>query len=210
MRFNPLKIIIITALLILPGGCAHTESAKFYVLNSLTGSNAVIKPEAGHNKLTLGIGPINLPEYLDRPQIMTRTGGNELEYTEFHQWAEPLKDNFARVLGENLSVLMDTNRIHQFPWRRSAEIDYQLTVDVINFDGNLEGNSVLTVRWTLYGKDRDKALILQKSTFKQAATGKDYQAMVSALNKTLEQFSRDVENAIHSLISPQSLVSPQT
>lgn len=204
LRFNRLKTFGMVVLLIWQWGCAHTESAKFYVLNSLTASNAENKAEANHNKITLGIGPINLPEYLDRPQIMTRTGGNELEYTEFHQWAEPLKDNFARVLGENLSVLMDTNRIHQFPWRRSAEINYQLSVDVINFDGNLEGESVLTVRWTLYGKDRDKALIIQKSTFKQAATGKNYQDMVFALNKTLELFSRVVENAIHSLTSPQT------
>lgn len=192
------------ALLIWQWGCAHTESAKFYVLNSLTGSHSETKTEEIRPKAVLGIGPINLPEYLDRPQIMTRTGGNELEYTEFHQWAEPLKDNFARVLGENLSVLIETNQIHQFPWRRSAEIDYQLKVDVINFDGNLEGDSVLTVRWTLYGKDPDKALILKKSTFRQTTSGKDFEAMVSALNQTLEQFSRVVEKAIHSLASPQT------
>jgi len=125
-------------------------------------------------------------------------------FSLFHQWAEPLKDNFSRVLGENLSVLIDTNRIYKFPWRRSAEIDYQLKVDVINFDGNLEGDSVLTVRWTLYGKDREKPLILEKSTFKQTTTGKNYEAMVSALNQTLEQFSRVVEKALDSLISPKA------
>ena len=204
LRCNQLQIIIVTVLLVWQWGCGHTESAKFYVLNSLTGSSAEIKTVESHTKLVLGIGPINLPEYLDRPQIMIRTGGNELEFTEFHQWAEPLKDNFARVLGENLSVLLDTNRIHQFPWRRSAEIDYQLKVDVINFDGNLEGESVLTVRWTLYGKGPEKVLFQKKSTFKQAATGKDYGAMVSALNKTLEQFCGVVEKTIHSLITPRS------
>lgn len=203
LGFNQLKTFVVIALLIWQWGCAHTESAKFYVLNSLPPSDSEIRTEEKRTNVVLGIGPINFPEYLDRPQIMTRTGGNELDYTEFHQWAEPLKDNFSRVLGENLSVLIDTNRIYKFPWRRSAEIDYQLKVDVINFDGNLEGDSVLTVRWTLYGKDRDKPLILEKSTFKQTTTGKDYEAMVSALNQILEQFSRVVEKALHSLISPK-------
>ena len=201
--FHLLKKFILIVLL-LQFGCAHSQSAKFYVLNSLTDSPMENKTERFPNTIVLGIGPINLPEYLDRPQIMTRTGGNELKYTEFHQWAEPLKDNFARVLGENLSVLIDTNRIHQFPWRRSADIDYQLKVDVINFDGNLEGDSVLNVRWSLHGKDGGKALVIQKSAFKQAPTGRDYQAMVSAMNKTLEQFSRVVEDAIHSLMSRPS------
>lgn len=194
---------IVIVLLVGQWGCAHTESAKFYILNSMAGTPSEIQTEENKLKVVLGIGPIKLPEYLDRPQIMSRTGGNELEYTEFHQWAEPLKDNFARVLGENLSVLIPTNQIYLFPWRRSAGIDYQLEVDVISFEGSLEGDSVLTVRWTLYGKDRDKALILEKSTFKQTATGKDYEAMVSALNQTLEQFSRVIEKAIHSFISPQ-------
>jgi len=204
LGFNQLKTFIVTALLIWQWGCAHTESAKFYVLNSLTAADSEIRKEENHAKVVLGIGPINLPEYLDRPQIMSRTGGNELEYTEFHRWAEPLKDNFARVLGENLSVLIDTNRIYQFPWRRSVGIDYQLEVDVINFEGSLGGDSFLTVRWTLYGKDRGKALILKKSTFKQTATGKDYEAMVSALNQSLDQFSRVVEKAIQSLMSPKT------
>jgi uncharacterized lipoprotein YmbA len=194
----------VIVLLVGQWGCAHTESAKFYVLNSLAGNPSEVQTEENKLKVVLGIGPIKLPEYLDRPQIMSRTGGNKLEYTEFHQWAEPLKDNFARVLGENLSVLIPTNQIHLYPWRRSAGIDYQLEVDVISFEGSLEGDSVLTVRWTLYGKDRDKALILEKSTFKQTATGKDYEAMVSALNQTLEQFSRVVDKAIHSFIIPQT------
>lgn len=203
-KHNPLKIIGLVVLLMWQWGCAHTESAKFYVLNSLTETASEKITEKNHSKVVLGIGPINLPEYLDRPQIMTRTGGNELEYTEFHLWAEPLKDNLARVLGENLSVLIDTNQIHQFPWRRSAKIDYQLKVDVITFDGNLEGDSVLTVRWALHGKDQDKALRVEKSTFKQTTTGKDFEAMVSALNQTLEQFSRVVEKAIASLVLPQT------
>ena len=67
LRCNQLQKIIVTVLFLWQWGCGHTESAKFYVLNSLTGSSAEIKTEESHTKLVLGIGPINLPEYLDRP-----------------------------------------------------------------------------------------------------------------------------------------------
>jgi len=204
LRFIHVKVFCAVVLLIWQWSCAHTESARFYVLNSLPGVHSENTMKENPAKVVLGIGPIKLPEYLDRPQIMSRSGGNELEYTEFHQWAEPLKDNFARVLGENLSVLIPTNRIYFFPWKRSAGIDFQLEVDVIRFEGSLEGDSFFTVRWTLYGKDRSQPLLLEKSTFRQTPAGKDYEAMVSALNQTLEQFSRVVAKAIHSFISPQT------
>jgi hypothetical protein len=42
---------------------------------------------------------------------------NELQSDTFSQWAEPLETNFARVLAENLSVLLTTERVAVYPWQ---------------------------------------------------------------------------------------------
>ena len=197
-----MKPALILVLLFYAFGCAaHTDPSRFYVLNAITDPQPAGPGE--RTGVVLGIGPIQLPEYLDRPQIMTRNSENELEYTEFHHWAEPLKDNFSRVLGENLSVLVPTNRIFYFPWRRSAGINFHVAVDVIRFEGTLGGNSLLTVRWTLYGMDereREQVLAMKKSTFQAAAQGEDYNATVAALNQTLEQFSREVSQTLRAAL----------
>jgi uncharacterized lipoprotein YmbA len=58
--------------------------------------------------MSIGINPIVVPAYLDRPQIVTRIGANELEMAKFHCWAEPMEDSLGRVLAEDLSNLLFT------------------------------------------------------------------------------------------------------
>ena len=61
--------------------------------------------------LTIGVGPIRFPDYLDRPGIVTRSSGNTIEIAEFDLWAGSLKDDFMRILAENLSILLGTEKM---------------------------------------------------------------------------------------------------
>jgi uncharacterized lipoprotein YmbA len=157
----------------------------------------MITPQEGRR---IGIGPINLPEYLDRPQIVTRIGENEHQLDEFNQWAESLTFSIARVLGENLSILLATDNIFLFPWRGSTQIDYQVKVGVIRFTGTPGGNAVLDVLWTIYkGNDAKELIDMKKSSFSQSTGGEGYEALVSAQNKMLEDFSREIAETIKAL-----------
>ncbi len=208
MHVTKTKLFLLGTLLALTVACAHTELSRFYVLNSLPAANG---QDAERDDVVLGIGPIVMPEYLDRPQILTRTEGNELDYTEFHKWAEPLKDNFSRVLGENLSVLIPTNRIFLFPWRRAAKVNHKVAADVIQFEGALGGKSTLAVRWTVYRLDdrgKETVLAMKKSVYEAQAAGADYNATVSALNQTLEAFSREVAQTLRAHIEPLTPAPP--
>ena len=117
--FRP-AVIILSALLIVLSGCASTAPSRFYVLNSLPSVETQVA--ADDQDVTIGIGPIQLPQYLDCPQIVTRIGPNELQLAEFDLWAEPLKDNVSRVLVANLSLLLGTESIAVFPWSNSMSI----------------------------------------------------------------------------------------
>ena len=72
-------------------GCATTQPTQFYLLSSLTKPDVLAKSKGGISDLSLGIGPINLPKYLARPQIVTRASRNKLTLAEFHKWAEQLE-----------------------------------------------------------------------------------------------------------------------
>ncbi len=177
-------------------GCASTGATRFYVLSSLSGASTETEASAADHDLVIGIGPIELPDYLDRPQIVTRASRNELRIAEFDQWAEPLKSSLSRVLAENLSNLLHTDRIVIFPWKRSTPVDYKVTVEVIRFDTGTDGQSVLVARWSVLEGDKRILLLSSKSSFSEPATALDYESIVSAMSKNITQLSNEVAAVI--------------
>ena len=130
-----------------------TQPSRFYLLATPPELERERSTDTAGRDLSVGVGPVVLPPYLDRPQIVTQASRHELDLAEFDQWAEPLEDNFTRVLAENLSVLLATDRIVVFPWRRSVLVDYQIAVNVIRFDA-VHGESMLVARWNVFGTGR--------------------------------------------------------
>lgn len=191
--------ISLAALLILCGCFARSQPTKFYLLQSTLGLQAgEVRSASGEMKI--GIGPIVLPEYLDRPQIVTRIGENEHQIDEFNQWAESLTFSIARVLGENLAILLSTDNLFLFPWRGSTQLDYQVKVGIIRFGGTPGGTAVLDVLWTIYkGNDAKELIDMKKSRFNLSMGGEGYESLVTAQNKMLEDFSREIAGVITAL-----------
>ena len=92
-------------------GCGTSQPSHFYLLRALSPASASDLSETKQSSLSIGLGPVTFPEYLNRPQIVTKAGAHEVELAEFHKWAEPLKENVVNVLQENLSGLLSTDRI---------------------------------------------------------------------------------------------------
>ena len=91
------------------GGCAGmSPPSNFYVLSTLPESAAGTQSDGDESKIEIGVGPVKLPEYLDRSQIITRISPNALKVAAFDRWAEPLKSSFPRILMENLATLLNT------------------------------------------------------------------------------------------------------
>ncbi len=189
--------VMLCSVLTVFGGCASsTKPSKFYVLSAIPESGPIAQTTTGESDILIGIGPITLPAYLNRSQIVTRTSENELNLAEFHLWAEPLKDSISRVLMESLSSMLNTNQIAIYPWRTSSRIAYQVTFDVIRFDVDFNGKAMLNVYWTIFGKEGEEALKTKKSVFSASAKSKDYKAMVAAQNQTLMEFSHEIASTI--------------
>ncbi len=192
-------VIIIGLNLLLIGGCGSSAPTRFYLLNSLSGPETGQLVSNSKDSMAIGIGPVTLSEYLNRPQIVTRSSQNELRLAEFDQWAEPLKENVSRVLAENLSAFLSTDSIAVLPWKKSEPIDYQVAVDLIRFEGKIGGNVLLNARWAILGENGKKVLLKKKSSFRKPVDKKEYEALVSAMNKALEDLSREIAETIKDL-----------
>jgi uncharacterized lipoprotein YmbA len=174
-------------------GCARSRPSKFYLLHPL--QEAAIEKQSAH-PLSIGVGPVNLPDYLDRQQIVIRINPGEVRLAEFERWAEPLKENFSRVLGENLSQLLTTDRIAIFPWTGAPHIDYRVIVEVLRFDG-APGNAVqLSARWSVIEEEGKKTLIEKKSEITIPAEGQEFGGLVAAQSKAVAALSQEIAAAV--------------
>jgi uncharacterized protein len=200
-------------LLLVLDGCGNSQPTRFYVLSTMTD-----KPAAAPGKGTaIGIGPITLPEYLNRPQIVTRISGNQLAVAEFDEWGGNLNDNIGRALASNVSTLLETDRVSLYPWQNEAPIEYQVTVDVVNFEQDVDGSSLLTAFWSVVDPRSGKVKLMRRSTYRDTGdTGQasttgytdmskgsgdtaPYAAIVAAMSRNLGVLSRDIANAISGL-----------
>ena len=180
---------------LLVGGCA-SQPSRFYLLSALANPDIASPGTSGQQGPTIGVGPVTLPRYLDRPQIATRTSPYELRLAEFDRWAEALDVNFSRVLAENLSLLIPTARVVMSPWPRAIPIDYQITVDVTHFLSQVGGESVLIADWILFKGEGQQVLMTGKSRFSASPAGPDYAATVAAMSQTVASLSREIATAI--------------
>jgi len=176
--------------------CASSPSSRFYMLNAMQEPPAAAQPPANEGAVSICVGPVLVPGYLDRLPVCVRDSGNEVRYAEFHRWAEPLEYGISRVLVENLSLLLGTARIDLFPWKSPAPVDYQVRILLIRFDGVPGGQAVLKARWSLAAAGQEKPVFETMTSIVEPVESKTYADLVKAQNRALEQLSRDIAAAI--------------
>ncbi|MBP2311272.1 putative lipoprotein YmbA [Azospirillum soli] len=140
-----------------------------------------------------------MPEYLDRPEIVSYAGPHELAANRDDRWAERLPANITRVLAENLSILLGSDRVDVLPSRRNDRHDYEVTVEFDRFEQTVSGDSVLEAHWTIQNGTTEKVLVREKTRLANRVPGSGYAPVVAAMNDNLTVLSRDIAAALEKL-----------
>jgi len=188
-RRLPFAIPLVLAA-VLAGACATTSSAmRFYLLSPIEGpttSSAALGDEL------VGVGPLQLPGYLDRPQLVVRQADGQLALREFDRWGEPLDALLTSTVTANLVRLTGSPRIVAFPLPARASADRRILGRVIRFDADSTGLAVLEVQWSIIDRSGEPLVPVRIDTYRAQAPGTDVVALVAALSDTLAQFSRQL------------------
>lgn len=193
-----LKLIALILLSILIGACSIgtvTEPSKYYILD------ARIEKTNSHqlSDLALGVGPISIPGYIDRPQIVTKTDTPELQIEEYARWAEPMDRMFTRALTQNLRILTDSQQIHSHPWSNASQLNYRLSAKVIKFENDINGDALLVVHWGIIDAANSSDIIVKHTMYNAFATGIDVSDRINALNETIAQFANNIVETLNDL-----------
>ena len=187
-----IQIWMIAAALLIVAGCGTTPPPTFYQLSE-TANTQLSGLERG---MVVGVGPVNVAPYLDRPQIVIRGVGHKLELSEFNRWVEPLADSIPRVIIINLSNELESTRVFKVPRRnKTIPLEFRIEIDIARFDGELGGDALLVARWTLHGR-QDKALLTKVSIIRESSGAEGFDALIAAQNRALQNLSQELVAAI--------------
>jgi uncharacterized protein len=173
------------------------DLSKFFIL---TADQSGFQPAgASLNHVTIGLGPVRLPAYLDRAEMVTRTEPNRLELSDTDKWAESLESNFRRVLAANLAARLVSAQIVQFPWYSTTRLDYKVEVSVDRFERDGSGNAHLSTRWTIRDGATNKLLAQRDSSFGESAKSSATADSVAAMSIDVEDLSVQIASEVRRL-----------
>jgi uncharacterized protein len=183
------------------GGCGtfspRPDSSRFFTLTAIAQPGSVTtRASSNPAGVSIGIGPIRLPGYLDRQEIVTRVSQNRIDLSEYDRWAERLETNFTRVLAQNLSVLLNTDQLVFYPWELNRKPNYQVTIEMLRFELNTRGEVQLSARWEILDTNKRTQLQTGESGITRQPTAQSTDASVAALSEALGDLSREIANAV--------------
>jgi uncharacterized lipoprotein YmbA len=194
-------ILVAVVLAFVPSACALLEPlpdpSRFYVLASM--ETADLAPDRPLRGVTLGIGPIKIPDYVQRPEVVRRTSPTEVRPSAIDRWAGSLDSNVMRVLADNLAGSLGTDRVWTYPSYEITQATYMISIDISRFDLDERNSALLVARWEVAdGGDKSRA-VSRETHAAEAATGADTKDGVEALSRTLAVLSQDVGAAVREL-----------
>jgi uncharacterized protein len=191
-KFSFYVVVLLLASVLCLSACAgKSASSKFYVLSPLPKSKQIAVDQTA-----IRVFPVVMPDYLDRPQIVTRVSENEIKLDEFSRWAGPLKENFYTVLVDNLATLLNNDLVIKTAQNPGIPVTIQLGVEVIQFDGTLGGDVVLIAKWGLFEEGAKKLIYGKRSSIEELTGAPTYEAFVAAQSRAVAALSREIAEAI--------------
>jgi uncharacterized lipoprotein YmbA len=195
-RLQNFGLTIFMVLVLLTGCRSFTPAVEFYTLTPLAGLPEADKAAGLPDTIAVGVGPLHMPKIIDRPQIVSRIGSNQIDMDEFHRWAGSVYEDFLRVVALNLSALLNSNLVAVYPWEDYFDPDYRIYMEVHQFDGRLGEYALLNMTWTVVGRDSRDILFVRRAIIQEPVQGANYEAFVAAKSRILAALSREMAKAI--------------
>jgi len=177
--------------------CSSTPPVAYYTLNTLPEMQQEIPAAVMDDTLAIGVGPVEFPKFLDRPQIVTRKSQNQIEVSEFHRWAGSFPGDFSRVLAKNIATLLPWSRVEIYPWEDTFSPIYQVKLEVEQFEGQLGERVLLNVTWSVAEQENEG--VVRTSLIEEPVSSEDYDGLVEAKSKALATLSQAIVDDIKRL-----------
>jgi len=191
-------------------GCVplkRTPEPRFFALRPVAESPANPASNAAGSGI-VGVLPVSLPGFLERPQLVAWSGPGEVRVNEFLRWAEPLDASVQRVLSDDLETLLPAQRVVRAPWARSTPVRCRVRVALVHFGPQPGGEVSLVGRFVLLSGESERALLSRDVELRRDAGQADMGHAVEAMSALLADLAAQIADAIGALPSDPGEKAP--
>ena len=189
MCLASLGLLVLTAFSV--GACRlprQSQMPRYWMLAPIEGARPVSEISR-----RVGVGPVELPDYLDRSSVVRRTSPNQLHVAEFELWGQSLQQNFTQVLGRNLENLVPGAVAVSFPWKGpDPNLSYRVVVEVDRFDAGPDDHVTLDAVWALHRGMSAGWVAGGRAAIREPVQGEGYAAIVAAMSQAVGKLSREI------------------
>jgi hypothetical protein len=183
---------------LLLNACAR-QPMQFYMLDAEAEAAPVATGGTLPPGMTVGLGPVHLPQYLNRPQMVIETADNQYSLDEQHRWAERLDENVARSLSQQLAARLEPIQLLRFPWSHRQAPDYQVSVDIQILHQAADGYSRLQGQWQI--RHQEQPVLGRRFNCRLAASD-GVNGIVKAQSLCLSRLGLAIEEGLRESIKP--------
>ena len=201
MKKSVVRYVCLSLILLLPA-CGSSPPNNHYLLTARQTEAPTTDTPA------LGIGPIVIPEYLNRNNLVYDQRNNKLQVSATERWAEPLGDGLQRVVGLNLAQLVNTHNVRFFPWNSQRAPDYGVKVNLLSLDAN-DQQASLTAEWLVYNPTTSATIYRRITRLQQSLPAGELspEQIAPAYSELLYQLSTEIAQLIN---TQETKGTPQT
>jgi hypothetical protein len=183
------SIIIIAGLSL--AACSRSPESNFYVLNPIPAQK---QQTIRHPDLRIGIEEIDIPSYMTKQQFILHYTPHHVKLNEYQQWAGALDKNIRRVVETNLSTLLPGAVVAYFPWGIQFKPNYQLRINISQFEVDTLGNTLLRATYIIYSGEelREKRTV----EYRQRASMLTVDSFVKTMNDNLNHLTQDIAKTL--------------
>ena len=174
---------------VLLSACGTAPKDRFYVLGTQEAS-APSAPAA----YTVAIGPVSVPEVVDRPQLVLYQGNNRIEIMEHERWAEPLRAAIPSAVARELRAQLPDARVAVYPQAAVAEATCVVNIDVQRLESRRGDSALIEALWSV--RCAEAPVQQARSLIRESVQGDDYEALVSAHGRALEKIGGEIAQTL--------------
>jgi uncharacterized lipoprotein YmbA len=182
-------------LVVMVSGCMRSKPSRFYTLHPVL--EQVNPPReaktVGSGVIIVGVGPVRIPGYMTRGQIVTRLDRNEVKLSEFDRWADTVAERIPAIIEANLGALLPKGEVREYRVHRHVKFTHQLVVDIGDFIGAPGGDAILEAEWYLIDLSKDEPEAAARvGSYRRSIKGKTHNDVVSAMSLLLGDLAEDI------------------
>ena len=193
------KLFSLSILFVILSACStitskgNNDGERYF---SLTPLNEPYTEKALSDQLILGVGPVEIPRSLNRPQLIYRKNNNEILFSEQNQWAGSLREEIQKVLVDRIIDVSGSSRIMHYPWLHDLKPEYEVRIRIERLDGVLGKEVVLEAHWDLLTSRGKELLASRESRFEVELNSNDFLAYVIGQQTALTKLADEILDTV--------------